>query len=70
MARRSRRRSPSFIADFRRIGHEGGRAPTLETLRAVVARHTEAIPFENLDPLLGRPVRLDAALARLTAPAA
>jgi N-hydroxyarylamine O-acetyltransferase len=48
-------------AYFRRIGHDGGRAPTLETLRAIVARHAEAIPFENLDPLLGRPVRLDAA---------
>jgi N-hydroxyarylamine O-acetyltransferase len=47
-------------AYFRRIGHEGGRAPTLETLRAIVALHTQAIPFENLDPLLGRPVRLDA----------
>jgi N-hydroxyarylamine O-acetyltransferase len=48
-------------AYFRRIGHDGERAPTLETLRAIVARHAEAIPFENLDPLLGRPVRLDAA---------
>ena len=35
--------------------------PTLDTLRTLVLRHTEAIPFENLDPLLGRPVRLDAA---------
>jgi N-hydroxyarylamine O-acetyltransferase len=46
-------------AYFRRIGYAGPRAPTLETLRAVHLRHTEAIPFENLDPLLGRPVRLD-----------
>jgi N-hydroxyarylamine O-acetyltransferase len=53
---------PAFDLDayLRRIGCAGARAPTLETLRAVHLRHTEAIPFENLDPLLGRPVRLDA----------
>jgi len=44
---------------LRRIGHSGSRAPTLETLRALQLRHTLAIPFENLDPLLRRPVRLD-----------
>lgn len=44
-----------------RIGYAGGRSPTLETLRAVHIRHPEAIPFENLDPLLRRPVRLDIA---------
>jgi N-hydroxyarylamine O-acetyltransferase len=47
-------------AYFRRIGYTGARAPTLETLRAVHFRHTEALPFENLDPFLRRPVRLDA----------
>jgi N-hydroxyarylamine O-acetyltransferase len=47
-------------AYFRRIGYEGPRVPTLDTLRAILVRHTEAIPFENVDPLLGRPVRLDA----------
>lgn len=47
-------------AYLRRIGYTGARAPGLETLRAVHLRHTEAIPFENLDPLLGTPVRLDA----------
>lgn len=46
-------------AYVRRIGYQGEGTPTLETLRALVLRHTEAIPFENLDPLLGRPVRLD-----------
>src|SRR5262245_18126408 len=44
----------------RRIGYSGERTPTLETLRALHARHTEAIPFENLNPLLKWPVRLDA----------
>jgi N-hydroxyarylamine O-acetyltransferase len=47
-------------AYLHRIGHAGSRAPVLETLRAVHLRHTEAIPFENLDPLLRTPVRLDA----------
>lgn len=44
-----------------RIGFSGSRAPTLETLRILHLRHTLAIPFENLDPLLRRPVRLDPA---------
>lgn len=48
-------------AYFERIGYAGGRAPDLDTLRALIVRHTESIAFENLDPLLGRPVRLDAA---------
>ena len=46
---------------FKRIGYSGGRAPTLATLRELHRLHPQAIPFENLDPLLGRPVRLDAA---------
>jgi len=46
-------------AYFRRIGYQGGREPTLDTLRALHARHPEAIPFENLNPLLKRPVPID-----------
>jgi len=46
-------------AYFERIGYAGGRTPTLDTLRAVHLRHAQSIPFENLDPLIGRPVRLD-----------
>lgn len=42
-----------------RIGHAGPRAPTLPTLRAVIAAHTATIPFENIDVLLGRPPKLD-----------
>ena len=42
-----------------RIGHAGAREPTLDTLRAILVRHTDAIAFENLDPLLKWPVRLD-----------
>lgn len=44
-----------------RIGYHGPREPTLTTLRALHALHPAAIPFENLDPLLGRPVALDLA---------
>src|SRR5262249_15051302 len=59
--RRSIMAAIDLNAYFDRIGYSGARTPTLDTLRAVVLRHTEAIPFENLDPLLRRPVRLDAA---------
>lgn len=46
-------------AYFRRIGYSGSREPTLDTLRALHARHPLAIPFENLDSLRRLPVRLD-----------
>ncbi|WP_459545334.1 arylamine N-acetyltransferase family protein [Nocardia sp. X0981] len=42
-----------------RIGYHGPRTPTLAALRALVAAHTTAIPFENLEAVLGRPVPLD-----------
>jgi N-hydroxyarylamine O-acetyltransferase len=42
-----------------RIGYDGPRAPTLDTLRALHRLHPQAIAFENLDPLLRRPVPLD-----------
>ena len=43
----------------RRIGYDGPRAPSLAVLSALHGLQPAAIPFENLDPLLGRPVRLD-----------
>ena len=46
-------------AYFARIGHAGNRDPSLATLRALHARHPVAIPFENLDVIRGRGVRLD-----------
>jgi N-hydroxyarylamine O-acetyltransferase len=46
----------SYLA---RIGYSGPRIATLETLKALHALHPAAIPFENLDVLLQRPVRLD-----------
>lgn len=42
-----------------RIGYSGDRSPTLDTLRAIHARHVETITFENLNPLAGLPVLLD-----------
>ena len=47
-------------AYFARVRYRGSAAPTVETLAALHALHPAAIPFENLDPLLRRPVRLDA----------
>lgn len=44
----------------KRIGYTGRRTATLDTLRALHALHPAAIPFENLNPLLGIPVLLDA----------
>ncbi|GAB3007112.1 arylamine N-acetyltransferase family protein [Mycobacterium bourgelatii] len=41
---------------FDRVNYRGTTEPTLETLQALVTAHTRAIPFENLDPLLGVPV--------------
>ncbi|AJC56905.1 arylamine N-acetyltransferase [Streptomyces sp. 769] len=42
-----------------RIGYEGDRRPTLETLRALHAAHSDSLGFENIDIVLGRPVLLD-----------
>lgn len=42
-----------------RIGYDGERAPTEAALHALIRAHTTAIPFENLETLLGRPVPLD-----------
>jgi N-hydroxyarylamine O-acetyltransferase len=44
---------------FERIGYVGPREPTLAALRGIVAGHTATIPFENLDVLVKRPIRLD-----------
>src|SRR2546429_5728860 len=45
---------------FQRIGYTGERRARLNMLRAIHVRHPEAIAFENLNPLLKWPVRLDA----------
>jgi arylamine N-acetyltransferase len=41
---------------FERIGYRGEAAPTFDVLQELVTAHTQTIPFENLDPLLGVPV--------------
>lgn len=45
-------------AYFARIGWSGPFAPDRATLAAIAAHHPAAIPFENLDPYLDRPVDL------------
>ena len=44
-----------------RIAYAGTLDPTLETLKALHFAHTSAIPFENLDILLGRVISLNLA---------
>jgi len=46
-------------AYFTRIGWSGSTSPTFDTLAGLLRAHMAAIPFENLDVLLGRRVRLD-----------
>ena len=55
--------APSVDLDayFARIGYDGPREPTLAVLRAITQKHPDAIPFENLDVLLGRGVSIDPA---------
>ena len=48
-------------AYLQRIGHAGPLAPTAETLRALHQAHLQAVPFENLDIHLRRPIVLDEA---------
>jgi N-hydroxyarylamine O-acetyltransferase len=42
-----------------RIGYTGPREPSLAVLRAIVAAHAATIPFENIDVLLRRGIRID-----------
>ena len=42
-----------------RIGYQGPLAPTLETLSGLTRAHITRIPFENVDVLLGRGIRID-----------
>ncbi|MBB2917319.1 arylamine N-acetyltransferase family protein [Cupriavidus alkaliphilus] len=42
-----------------RLGIAAPPSPTLQALDAVLAAHLASIPFENVDPLLRRPVRID-----------
>ena len=46
-------------AYFDRIGYDGPQTATEQTLRALQELHPQAIPFENLNPFLEIPVKLD-----------
>ena len=48
-------------AYFERIGYAGPRSVSIDTLAAIHLHHPRTIPFENLNPFLRWPVRLDAA---------
>jgi N-hydroxyarylamine O-acetyltransferase len=50
--------SPQIEAYCARIAYDGPRTATLAALQAIVLGHASAIPFENLDVLLGRGVSL------------
>lgn len=52
-------RGISLNAYFKRIGYEGDRTATLDTLRRLHELHPQALAFENLNPLLRIPVLLD-----------
>ncbi|MCV7427051.1 arylamine N-acetyltransferase family protein [Mycobacterium montefiorense] len=43
-------------AYFERINYRGAVEPTLDVLQGLMTAHTQAIPFENLDPMMGVPV--------------
>lgn len=47
---------PAYLG---RIGDSGELAPTFETLRRLHRQHVATFCFENLDAVLGRPIRLD-----------
>ena len=42
-----------------RIGWQGSLEPTLDTLAGLTRAHITRIPFENVDVLLGRGIRID-----------
>lgn len=55
--------TPPFDLDayFKRINWTGDTSPTFKTLAGLLHAHTAHIPFEGLDVLLHRPIRLDLA---------
>lgn len=52
--------SVDLSAYFKRIGYDKeDPSASSKTLKKLHRLHTQAIPFENLNPLLGLPVKLD-----------
>jgi len=54
----SHERTVDLKAYFRRIGFSGAASATLHTLERLQSLHATSIAFENLDPLMKRPVSL------------
>lgn len=52
--------SSQLAAYLKRVGIRAPRRPTLHALRRIHRAHIDAMPYENLDIQLGRPIRLDA----------
>ena len=46
------------VAYLDRLAYDGPTAPAAATLRALIPAHLRAVPLENLDVHLGRPIRL------------
>ena len=59
----------TLAAYLRRLGYHAAPPATLETLGAVHRAHLDAVPYENLDIMLGRPTSVEPAdvVARLAA---
>jgi N-hydroxyarylamine O-acetyltransferase len=51
--------SSQLAAYLKRVGIRAPRRPTLHALRRIHRAHIDAMPYENLDIQLGRPIRLD-----------
>ncbi|MFD0852221.1 arylamine N-acetyltransferase, partial [Actinomadura adrarensis] len=45
-------------AYLHRVGYDGDRSPSLDTLRALQRAHVTSVPFENLEIYLGREIPL------------
>ena len=62
---------PEFDLDayLARVQYDGPREPTFDTLRSLCELQPACIPFENMDPFLGRPPNLsiDALQAKMVA---
>lgn len=52
---------PDLSRYFERVAYAGPTAPSLTHLNALILAHVSAIPFENLDVLLGQSISLDPA---------
>lgn len=50
---------PDLVAYFKRIKYEGSTECNLETLKQIQLHHLKALPFENLNIHLNRPIILD-----------